>query len=339
MSIDTVSHIPEAHDAKIGSDGSGEIAIKMVHTESTCTMISDIIRLTFSILLLIFSIISVFHAIWTSTTTLPEETFPVWSQYVCLVIALFVLGVLEGLQISVVELAHKDPNNYRKHHPRAADLLEFENKGRNVERFLMGRQVLVVFTVFIAARITTFNGFWAEVPDTLIHSLMFSGFLGVILVVVLAQLTPQVLAAAYPVEFLNLFGMNIGFWACLIVEATGLVHAVWFLCVTVRKLVYNCICAKSEGHDNKFEKMSSHSRISPDYHYDDVDVHVDMLKTAEKAEIDIEEQAELAEMNRRTEYIYNEEKAEIDIEEQAELAEMNRRTEYIYNEEKAEIDI
>eukprot|EP01083_Nonionella_stella_P279918 952120_1 len=176
MSIDTVSHIPEAYDAKIGSDGSGAIAIKMVHTESTCTIISDIIRLTFSILLLIFSIISVFHAIWTSTTTLPEETFPVWSQYVCLVIALFVLGVLEGLQISVVELAHKDPNNYRKHHPRAADLLEFENKGRNVERFLMGRQVLVVFTVFIAARITTFNGFWAEVPDTLIHSLMFSGF-------------------------------------------------------------------------------------------------------------------------------------------------------------------
>eukprot|EP01083_Nonionella_stella_P279919 952121_1 len=165
----------DKHDADIGADGSGAIAIKMVHTDSTFTIIADVCRLIFSIGLLLFSIVSVFYAISTRTTTMPP-TFPAWTQYLCLGIALFILGVLEGLQISVVELAHKDPNNYRKHHPRAADLLEFENKGRNVERFLMGRQVLVVFTVFIAARITTFNGFWAEVPDTLIHSLMFSGF-------------------------------------------------------------------------------------------------------------------------------------------------------------------
>ena len=54
--------------------------------------------------------------------------------------------------------------------------------GRNVERFLMGRQVPVVFTVFVAARITTFDGFWADVPDSFINSVMYSGFLGVILV-------------------------------------------------------------------------------------------------------------------------------------------------------------
>ena len=51
----------------------------------------------------------------------------------------------------------------------------------------MGRQVLVVFTVFVAARITTFEGFWHWM-----NGLSYSGFLGVILVVVVAQLTPQV---------------------------------------------------------------------------------------------------------------------------------------------------
>eukprot|EP01084_Bolivina_argentea_P054418 99793_1 len=220
-------------------DGSGAIAIKMVHTESKWTMTADIARLIFSISLLIFSTVSVIYAISVHGTTMP---FPSWAQYLCLGVSLFILGVLEGLQIAVVELAHKDPLQYKRVYPRAAKLLAFENKGRNVERFLMGRQVLVVFTVFVAARITTFDLFWGDVPEEMIHSLMFSGFLGVILVVVVAQLTPQVLAAAYPIEFLNLPGMPIAFGACLVVEAIGIVHAVWFLCVMVRKMVYKCIC-------------------------------------------------------------------------------------------------
>eukprot|EP01084_Bolivina_argentea_P048957 90110_1 len=122
-----MSHKPhEKQDAEIGADGSGSIAIKMIHTDSTCTIIADVIRLIFSICLLLFSMVSVFYAISTRTTTMPP-TFPAWSQYLCLGISLFILGVLEGLQIAVVELAHKDPNQYKKLYPRAANLLTFEN--------------------------------------------------------------------------------------------------------------------------------------------------------------------------------------------------------------------
>ena len=169
-------------------EGSGSIAIQMVQPDSK---VLDVIRLVFSICLLIFSTISVVHAIAYEHTTMPA--FPPVAQYFALAISLFILGVLEGLQIAVVELAHNDPEQYKRIYPRAAKLLAFENRGRNVERFLMGRQVLVVFTVFVAARITTFDGFWASVPDAFIDSVMFSGFLGVILVVIVAQLTPQVI--------------------------------------------------------------------------------------------------------------------------------------------------
>ena len=172
-------------------DGSGAIAIKMVHKDSTFTMVADIVRLIFSICLLLFSTISVIYAIAHDHTTMP--TFPPAAQYFALAVSLFILGTLEGLQIAVVELAHNDPAQYERLYPRAAKLLAFENRGRNVERFLMGRQVLVVFTVFVAARITTFDGFWADVPDAFISSVMYSGFLGVILVVIVAQLTPQVI--------------------------------------------------------------------------------------------------------------------------------------------------
>ena len=68
----------------------------------------------------------------------------------------------------------------------------------------MGRQVLVVFTVFVAARITTFDGFWADVPDSFINSVMYSGFLGVILVVIVAQLTPQVISNQFGAEYISM---------------------------------------------------------------------------------------------------------------------------------------
>jgi len=235
-------------------DGAGAIAIKMVHKDSTATIVADVVRLVFSICLLIFSTISVIYAIAMEYTTMPS--FPPWAQYIFLAISLFILGTLEGLQIAVVELAHKDPEQYKRLYPRAAKLLAFENRGRNVERFLMGRQVLVVFTVFIAARITTFDGFWADVPEAFINSVMYSGFLGVILVVIVAQLTPQVLASAYPVEFLNLPGMKYAFYACIILETTGLVHAVWFLCVTVREAVYKCVCKQGEEEKRRLKSAS-----------------------------------------------------------------------------------
>jgi len=338
-----------------GVDGSGAVAIKMIHTDSTWTIIADVIRLVFSICLLIFSTIMTLYAIATSTTTMPG-TIPPWAQYLLLGIALMVLGVLEGLQIGVVELAHKDPNRYRKLYPRAARLLAFENKGRNVERFLMGRQVLVVGTVFIAARITTFDGVWDA-----IHGLTFSGFLGVVLVVIVAQLTPQVLAAAYPTEFMNLPGMKIAFWACLLVEATGLVHAVWFLCVVVKKGCYKCVCAVSDDDDDvKFDRVASKSamrglkrhRDDDDDEDDDddddenddeeVDIRVtnDMLKAAEKAEVGINEEAQTAQRRReersrwKTEYMAQNDDMDDQMNSLIEDVGNNRDLFYIYGDKK-----
>ena len=115
-----------------GVDGSGAIAIKMIQTDTKMTIFLDVIRLIFSICLLIFSTASVVYAIATKITTVPDNIPPV-VEYIGLVASLFILGTLEGLQIGVVELAHKDPNNYRRLYPRAAKLLAFENKGRNVE--------------------------------------------------------------------------------------------------------------------------------------------------------------------------------------------------------------
>merc|ERR1712228_444594 len=230
------------HKKSIHLETHGDEAITLIqNTSSTFGKCIDITRLSFGSLLLFLSIFSITYAI-TEHRTLFPTSFPNWTLYIILIIALFIVGVLEGLQIAVVELAHEDPQQYEKYYPRAAKLLKYENTGRNVERFLIGRQLSLVLLVFVCARITTFDVFIFDIPDWAINSFMFSGFLGVILVVTVAQLTPQVLASAYPVEFLNLYGMNVAFSMCLIVESTGIAHAVWLLCYTVKHSIYSCVC-------------------------------------------------------------------------------------------------
>lgn len=89
-------------------------------------------------------------------------------------------------------------------------------------------------------------------------------------------------------EFLNLWGMKLAFWACLIVEATGLVHAVWFLCVVFRKLLYKCVCPAAAA-DSDFSHVA---RVSS------VEVNAGMVETAKQAEIDIEKEVELGNQER-----------------------------------------
>ena len=97
--------------------------------------------------------------------------------------------------------------------------------------------------------------------------------------------------------------MKYAFWACLVVEATGLVHAVWFLCVIIKKMIWNCVCEKGQ---NDFSRVSSKTPLDmkDDKVGDDMTVDQEMLKTAEQAEIEIHEEVELVQQQKeeRDEY-------------------------------------
>lgn len=79
----------------------------------------------------------------------------------------------------------------------------------NVERFLMGRQVCVVFLVFLSAKLTTIH--LAEVDEEFLFpaphwfrvAFLESGLLACVIVVIVAQLMPQIVAAKYPVHFVE----------------------------------------------------------------------------------------------------------------------------------------
>ena len=141
---------------------------------------------------------------------------------------------MEGLQIALVELKRLNPEYYRYSHPTAYRLGQMACKGDNIEKFLMGRQVFVVCSVFFAAKLTTIHGrteegFLFYVPPWVQAIFLETGLLACVLVVIVAQLMPQIVASIYPVQFLELLVMRPAYYACIALESTGLTHFCWVL--------------------------------------------------------------------------------------------------------------
>ena len=78
----------------------------------------DYLRFAFSALLLFFSTVVTVYAIIFTKTNFWHQV-PGWVALVLFVLDLFWLGVVEGLQIALVELKRQHPDSYKNSHPRA----------------------------------------------------------------------------------------------------------------------------------------------------------------------------------------------------------------------------
>jgi len=193
----------------------------------------DYPRFVCSALLLTFSLVVTFYAIIEQKTNF-WHSIPGWAALLLFLFLLFWLALMEGLQVALVELKRQDPQTYRHSHPRAYKLGQQANKSDNVEKFLMGRQMFVVFIVFFSAKLTTIHSesqedFLFPIPDWFRSVFLETGILACVLVVILAQLMPQIVAAHYPVAFLEFSIMKYGYYACIFLEWTGIVHITWVI--------------------------------------------------------------------------------------------------------------
>lgn len=159
---------------------------------------------------------------------------PGWASLLIFVLVLWLLGVMEGLQIALVELKRQNPDTYKGQYPTAYKLGQIAGRDDNIEKFLMGRQVFVVCLVFFAAKLTTIHGnteagFLFPVPDWVQTVFLETGLLACVLVVILAQLMPQIVASLYPVQFMELAMMKPAYYACIVLEFCGITHFCWVL--------------------------------------------------------------------------------------------------------------
>lgn len=114
--------------------------------------------------------------------------------------------------------------------------LKLAHEGPNVEKFLVGRQFLLVFNVFLLSKVaggatTDFyigDWHWSEAAS---QFFWVNSVLLMILITALGQLVSQLLAAEKMMGFLNLpfFAYYTILIPCMCVEFVGLTHAAYLL--------------------------------------------------------------------------------------------------------------
>jgi len=149
---------------------------------------------------------------------------------------MFWISLLEGCQISIVGLQDIDLELYKHSHPRAYKALKLCFQGPNVERFLVGRQFLLLFNGFLVSKVAgagTPNFYigdwhWSEEASQFFWA---NSVLLMILLAAFAQLVTQLLAAQKMLGFINLpfHAYYTIVLPCLAIESVGLTHSSYLL--------------------------------------------------------------------------------------------------------------
>jgi len=146
-----------------------------------------------------------------------------WVAALVLGVVLLLFGALvclEGMNIAVLALEKATPESLASANPSVRAFHASAMTGPSVRRFLVGRQFVIVYCDFIMCKLL---GLWGILP-----------------VILIAQVFPQLVAASSPTGWMALPGARAMFWLCRVVEATGLGHAGWALSKGLACLVNSC---------------------------------------------------------------------------------------------------
>ena len=153
-----------------------------------------------------------------------------------------IVGMLEGMQIAFFAVAKlpADKRGTSYFGKKTCDLL-FKGNGQNLPGFMIGRQLSVVSCFFIVARVTTLNVETGKGENILgvsdgAQEFLNTGLHAAVITTILASITWQLAASAFPVAFLNSPFTYILLVFALFLEATGLCSGAW-VCAHVLKKV------------------------------------------------------------------------------------------------------
>jgi hypothetical protein len=196
--------------------------------------------------LLIFAIFVVIWGIakqWNNSPWDPTTTHPVFEVFIFLLMMSWI-ALLEGCQISIVGLQNINIEAYKDSHPRAYAICKWAHKGPNVERFLVGRQFLLLFNGFLVSKVggakrteNFYIGDW-EWNEEATQFFWSNSALLMIVIISPCQLVTQLIAADKMLGFLDLryYGYYTVLAPCMIVETIGLTHSTYLLKDILTKL-------------------------------------------------------------------------------------------------------
>jgi hypothetical protein len=196
-----------------------------------------VIKYLYSTGLLIFSGCIVMAAIFTEQTKISQDVNQVLAFFAFWFLIIW-LAMMEGGQGCLVGLQPIDKELYGETHPVTLRNTLVAHKGDNMERFIIGRQFLVVLVVFV---INLSGGAVADanvlsLSDSLTEVFLASGVAMILMTIILGQLTAQVNAANCMLDFINSWFMLFTTYVSLAIEASGLLHSVYLVQIIFSKV-------------------------------------------------------------------------------------------------------
>ena len=146
---------------------------------------------------------------------------------------------MEGGQGCLVGLQGIEKDLYKDSHSVTLKNTEIAHKGNNMQRFIVGRQflvVLVVFTINLCAAPLQGSAILG-LPDTIASIFVDSGVSLILVTVILGQLVAQVNAASCMLDFINNYCMlYFVTYVSMAIEISGLLHCVYLVQILFSKM-------------------------------------------------------------------------------------------------------
>jgi hypothetical protein len=213
----------------------------------------DMLKYAWSTVATVGSLFIIFYGIKIKAYVLPT---PPGATYIIFFLFLILLFYLEGLMIAIVATQYWDKESFKEAYPRAYLLHELVNRPNNVKRFIIGRQFCTVVTNFMLGQITTLDSFPSDGYNPIgFYIIVKSGLVGVMVVLAFAQLCPELLAAEYPLRFMNLPGSYTVGCLSLLADACGVGHCAWCVYFVTRQFCCKKYLPEGDNEEIKTKPM------------------------------------------------------------------------------------
>lgn len=195
-------------------------------------------KMAYSTVAMIFSVSIIMSLIFNGDTKVSREVNS-WAAFVLIWAAIIWLTMVEGGQASLVGLPPVDMDLYKDTHPISWKCTSVTNKGDNLDRYLMGRQFMVVFIVFtinMSGGPLSDAGRVFGMPDWVQKVMLGEGLAMILTTANIGQLTSQVNASHCMLDFINTYFAVFTLYVAMAIEATGLLHTCYLIQMTVANM-------------------------------------------------------------------------------------------------------
>ena len=235
-------------------EDSNDMDTPLIHKKLSKVLWYDLVRYMWSSSVTITCIIFVSIGIGNGYASLKAPILIVFFVFFGMLLLLF---YLEGSIIAIATTQYWDRETFKVLFPRAYKLHLLVSQPKGFKRYMIGRQFLTVAASFLLAQVTTFP-YWINNGYDKIAFFIFirTGFMGVLIVLSFGQLLPKLLAAEFPLRFMDLYGMYSIVWLSLFLESFGIGHCAWLIFY----LTKDSLCHGNTAEDLKPQVLHVHSQ-------------------------------------------------------------------------------